>query len=56
MLAPFTIDRKTFKEGFEYLVSINLAKKMIEKGSAELSPLEKKVYQNKMLKINYERI
>ena len=56
MLAPFTVDKREFKENFEYLVSYHLAKKLIEEGKAELCPLEKKIYQNKMLKINYERV
>jgi hypothetical protein len=55
MLAPFVDGKKVFKEGFEYKVSICLAKRMIADGVAELSQLSQ-VYQNKMLKINYERV
>jgi hypothetical protein len=55
MLAPFIDDKKVFKEGFEYNVSISLAKRMINDGVAELSQ-QSQIYQNKMLKINYERV
>lgn len=55
MLAPYESGKEIFEKDTDYEVDGNLAKKLLDLHIAVLSS-QKIRYQNKMLKINYERI